>query len=101
MAAVSSSSTDAEVRAALDDSASYEEDGSIAKCRAYVTALRIWIRRLSERKSTADADTRREIDLSTLSKEMENARAWMSENGGETDTQAAQVSLADFGSSRD
>jgi len=46
MATLSSNSTDAEVWAAYDDNASYEEDGSRAKALAFVTACRILRRRL-------------------------------------------------------
>jgi hypothetical protein len=46
MATLSSNSTDAEVWAAYDDNASYEEDGSRAKALAFVTACGILRRRL-------------------------------------------------------
>lgn len=46
MATLNSSSTDAEVWAAYDDNASYEEDGSRAKALAFLTACRILRRRL-------------------------------------------------------
>jgi hypothetical protein len=46
MATLSSNSTDAEVWAAYDDNASYEEDASRAKALAFVTVGRILRRRI-------------------------------------------------------
>ena len=101
MSTISSASTDTQVRAAIDDNASYEEDESLSKCRAYITAVRIWVRRLSEKKKTADAGTDIEVEISALSKELENARTWLVENGGESDSQGTQFSYADASGYRD
>lgn len=101
MSSISSASSDAAVRAAIEDNASYEEDESLAKASAYITAVRVWIGRLSERKITGDADSRLEIEIEVLRKQLESARDWKLENGGGTDAQAAQVALANFGRARD
>lgn len=101
MSSISSASTDAQVRAAIEDNASYEEDESLSKASAYITAMRVWIGRLSERKNVGDADSRLEVEIEALRKELESAREWRLQNGGGTDAQATQVSLADFGSARE
>lgn len=101
MSTLSGSSTDTQVRTAVDDNASYEEDQSVSKCRAYITAVRIWLRRLSERKSVSDSDSRIDREIEAMRKDLEEARAWLLENDGGTDEQGAQVSYADFGDYRD
>lgn len=47
MSTLTSASTLTEVLAAYDDNASYFEDDSVSKARAFVTACRILLRRLS------------------------------------------------------
>ncbi len=45
MPTLTSASTDAQVEAEYDDTASYAEDLSVAKARRFVTACRILVRR--------------------------------------------------------
>ena len=78
---LSSSSTDTQVRAALDDNASYEEDASTTKAKAYLTALKIWRRRLSESASASDANQSIVRDLKWVDDEYKQAKAWLEENG--------------------
>ena len=47
--ALSSSSTIAQIDAAIEDNASYDVAGDVAKCKAYIVALRFKINRLSKR----------------------------------------------------
>jgi hypothetical protein len=49
LSTLTSASTDAQVRAAYDNNASYEEDGSVAKAKAFITACRILVHRLPKR----------------------------------------------------
>jgi hypothetical protein len=49
---LSSASTDAQVWAAYDDAASFQEDLDVAKARAFVTACRILLRRRPTSTST-------------------------------------------------
>ena len=63
MATVDSTSTDAEVKAAYDDNASYLEDRSVAKARAFVTAGRILLRRLFSKQSDEGASVESRVEL--------------------------------------
>jgi len=78
---LSSSSTDAQVRAALDDNASFEEDASTTKAQAYLTALRIWRRRLSEASSASDATQSFTRDLKWVDDELLRTKTWLEVNG--------------------
>ena len=81
MATLSSNSTDAEVWAAYDDNASYEEDGSRTKALAFVTACRILRRRLPLSAGRGPQTVTRE----SLDAEIATARAWLdgSRKGGQ------------------
>ena len=78
---LSSSSTDTQVRAALDDNASFEEDASTTKAKAYLTALLIWQRRLSEAASASDASQSIVRDLKWVDERYQRTKAWLEENG--------------------
>lgn len=86
MSSINSSSTIAEVEASYDDNASYAEDNSPAKCRAFMTACRMLLRRYPRMTGTAQQHTHFNPDL--LQKELETAQAWLEAN----DTQAPQAS---------
>ena len=73
MATLSSNSTDAEVWAAYDDNASYEENGSRTKALAFVTACRILRRRLPLSAGRGPQTVTRE----SLDAEIAAARAWL------------------------
>ena len=73
MATLSSNSTDAEVWAAYDDNASYEEDASRAKALKFVTACRILRRRLPLAAGRGPQSVTRE----SLDAEVAAARAWL------------------------
>ena len=78
---LSSSSTDTQVRAALDDNASFEEDASTTKAQAYLTALLIWRRRLSESASASDSNQSIVRDLKWVGDEYKRTKDWLEENG--------------------
>lgn len=78
---LSSASTDTQVRAALDDNASFEEDASTAKAAAYLTALRIWRRRLSESASVGDEGTTIQRELKWVEEELKRTQEYLTENG--------------------
>ncbi len=82
MATLDDTSTDDEVRAALDANASYEEDRSVAKCRAYITAIRIRINRIPRASHDGKTDRSVEFDLKTLREEQKDARRWLAANRG-------------------
>jgi len=73
MAALSSSSTDAEVWAAYDDNPSYEEAWTRVKALAFLTACRVLRRRLPLSASRGPQSVTRE----SLDAEISAAKAWL------------------------
>lgn len=73
MSTLSSTSTDAEVWAAYDDNASYEEDGSRTKAQAFITACRLLARRLPISAGRGTQNVTRE----SLQQQIEDARTWL------------------------
>ena len=55
MSTLTSSPVHAEVEAAYVDDASYAEDGSVSKAKAFVTGCRILLRRLPAERARARA----------------------------------------------
>jgi hypothetical protein len=96
MSTLSGASTLAQVKAAYDDNASYEEDASAAKCRAFVTAGRILLRRVPKRAvhGGRGAGEEIEIDPVVLRDEVTEARRWLARNPGAAGTD--HVIYADF-----
>jgi len=82
MPTLSSSSTTAEVQAAFDDSASYAEDGDLAKCRTFITACLILLRRTAKR--VAHGRMRSEVETSpeVLRELLAEARKWLAARSG-------------------
>lgn len=95
MSSLSSVSTDAEVWASYDDNASYEEDSSVTKARAFITACRILLRRQPKRVRGGNDNHEIEFDPTRISKEMEEARQWISSNPSST-ASAGSVRFPDF-----
>ena len=96
MSSLSSSSTLAQIKAAYADNASYEEDGSVSKARAFVTACRLLILRLPALAEQV-GHSKIENDVAQFRKELEAAQGYIattSENQG-------QVIHADLGGYRD
>lgn len=81
--AISSASTTAEVQAAFDDAASWEEDGSVAKARALITAGIILLRRLPSSIDRASGTGRQamQLDLQWTAAQVDRARAWLAMHG--------------------
>lgn len=75
MSDLSSSSTLTEIWAAYDDNASYAEDNSVAKARAFITACRILLRRTPSNAVKGSNQIGMRIDL--LQKELEKAQQWL------------------------
>ena len=95
MASLSSTSTDAEVKAAYDDNASYAEDASATKAAAFVTACRILLRRLPKRGKLGG---RHEIELDPkiLRLELSDARQWLATNASGAGSGLRAFSLEDY-----
>lgn len=75
MATLSSASTLAQVKAAYDDNASYEEVGSVAKARAFVTAARILLRRMPASAGAGGAYV--SLSPTTIRDELHAAQTWL------------------------
>jgi len=87
MATLSSNSTDAEVWAAYDDTASYEEEASRAKALAFVTACRILRRRLPLSAGRGPQSVTRE----SLDAEIVAAQQWLDANPATTGSGSGRV----------
>ena len=96
MATLSSNSTDAEVWAAYDDNASYEEDGSRTKALAFVTACRILRRRLPLAAGRGPQTGTRE----SLDAEVAAARAWPDAHPTTTGSGSGRVRYVSMGNFR-
>lgn len=86
MSTINSSSTLAQLEAAYDDNCSYAEDNSPAKCRTFMTACRMLLRRYPRMVGTGQNHTHFNPDL--LQKELETAQEWLEAN----DTGSPQAS---------
>ena len=99
MSTLSSASTLAQVEAAYADNASYAEDNSVAKARAFVTACRLLLK-YPKRTGTPQADLETAIDL--IQKEKKAAEDWLAAHDtGPTSTAAGpRVTRVSFENSR-
>jgi hypothetical protein len=91
---LNSTSTDAQVWAAYDDNATYQEDASVAKCKAFVTACIILLRRNPRRTGTREADI--ELNADGIRDELANARQWLAANEN-IYTGTKRLNFNDFG----
>jgi len=87
MATLSSNSTDAQVLAAYDDNASYEEDNSRAKADAFITACRILRRQLPLSGGRGPQSVTRE----SLDAEISAAKAWLDAHPATTGSGSGRV----------
>ena len=78
MSSLTSSSTLAQVKAAYIDNASYAEDVSVTKAKAFVTACRILLLKLPAEAGTRESHVRLNPEL--IQKEMAEARTWIAAN---------------------
>jgi hypothetical protein len=77
---LNSTSTRAEVVAAYDDNASYAEDGSVAKCKAFITACRFMLnpgRYLRRASSGGRGGEEFEVGFEQIREEIEAAKRWL------------------------
>jgi hypothetical protein len=96
MAVLSSASTLAQVQAEYDDNASYAEDDSAAKCRRFITACRILMRRLPKQTGTREAQL--ELNAAGVGAELTKAEQWL--QGKDTTDTAGGRPLTSRGSFR-
>jgi hypothetical protein len=87
MSTLSSSSNDAQVVAAYDDNASYEEDGCRAKADSFITACRILRNRLPLSAGRGSQTFTRE----SLQAEIEAAQRWKDAHPATTGSGSGRV----------
>jgi len=73
---LSSSSTTDQVKAAYDDSASYDVDGSVAECQTFIAACRILLRRIPAAARQGDSLSI-EMDVKLVREELRRAVRWL------------------------
>ncbi len=95
MSSLSSASSFAEIRAAFDDNASYEEDDSVTKARAFVTACKLLLRRTPKRASVGRDGHELELDPAIIKEMMADAQEWVAANEVDSDG-ASRTTYADF-----
>jgi hypothetical protein len=82
MSTLDSQSSLDDVRAAYADNASYQEDGSAAKCRAFMTACRLLLLHLPKRMAHGGRGNEEiEMDLTVIQAEIREARQWLAVYG--------------------
>lgn len=78
MSTLDSSSSRQDVLDAIADNASYEEDSSLAKAKAYLTALRIWKNRFAFDEDQVGSNRMRFDGINrTLTDDIKNVQAWI------------------------
>jgi len=87
---LSSTSTLTEINAAYDDNASYAEDNSVSKAKAFRTAIAILIRRVLADSTKGDKSLR--FDREGLQRQLDEVAAFISSR----DTSNSAVTVADF-----
>lgn len=87
---LSSTSTLTEINAAYDDNASYAEDNSVSKAKAFRTAIAILIRRVLADSTKGDKSLR--FDHEGLQRQLDEVAAFISSR----DTSNSAVTVADF-----
>lgn len=97
MATVSSSSTRAQIEASFDDNASYAEDNSVTKARAFVTAGRILLRRYAEQSTLGATSLRR--NLSMIKEQVDEAVQWLQQH--DTAREGGRYTVATFDGRRE
>ena len=79
MSTLSASSTLREIKASYLDNASYQEDESVPKAKAFITACRMLLLQLPKRANLANRNEI-EIDTKLLPEQIEEAKAWIATN---------------------
>jgi hypothetical protein len=80
MSTLTSSSTYAQVLAEYDDNASWEEDASLSKAKAFLTACRFLLRYAKVQSRTGrGTGASQEMDYDTIRSEMNEARAFVAD----------------------
>ncbi len=91
MSTLNSSSTLAEIEAAYADNASYCEDASVSKARAFITACRLLLLNLPAKAAFGKAESV-EIETRLLAEQITEAKQWLI--GRDTTNSAPRMTLA-------
>ena len=78
MAYVTSSSTDTQVRAAVDDTATYDVTGSVTLAKEHIVACRIWLNRHPKGAAHQEAST--QFNPESIQQMLLDAQAWLANN---------------------
>ena len=97
MSTLTGTSTDAEIWAAYDNAASYEEDSSRPKALAFITAANILKRRLPSSAGRAGQSISRE----SLDADVIAARRWLAANPPSSGAGSTRYRYADLSDYRD
>jgi hypothetical protein len=91
MSTLSSASTDAQLWASYDTNVSYEEDQSVAKAQAFITAAGMILRRRPQQMGVGGQS----ISFESIRDELKHARRWLAARRG------SGVIFQDFSGIRD
>lgn len=92
-----STSTMAQIEAAYDDNASYAEDANVTKCRLFITACRMLLRRMpAEIEQAAQASARLKLSPELIQAEKKSAEDWLAR----TSTAAQDNPISTYGDFR-
>lgn len=92
---LSSASTNTEVKAAYDDNCGYDLDDDVTKCKEFIRACRILVRRMAEEIRTGNSsvsDTYKKIQ-----DELKKAESWWTANDTAAATSTAESLVRGFG----
>lgn len=78
MSYVTSASTDAQVRAAYQDNASYDVEGDATKCKRFIVAARILLQR--EPQSAGRGGSAVSLDKQSVREALDRAEDWLGSN---------------------
>jgi len=107
MSTLTSSSSIDEIIASYADNASYEEDGSVTKARAFVTACRLLLLKLPKSASVGGGDRggghEMELEPRLIKEELAAAQQWVALNASTASDGSTRhtTSYSDFTNFRD
>lgn len=94
---LSSSSTLAQIEAAYDDNAGYQEVGDVAGCRTFMTACRMLLRRYVEELQLGNRHRLRfGGNLDQLRLELTRAQQWLASNNAANQNQVIYPDFSSF-----
>lgn len=78
MAYVTSSSTDQQVRDAIDNTSSYDVDSNVTMAKEHVVACRVWLNR--HPRGAANQEVSTQFNPDAIQEMLESAQAWVASN---------------------